>query len=199
MPQFFSQYGMLIVLVIAMVGIMWFQSRNMKKRQTELRSFHDSLKPGVEVITIGGIIGKVVSVDADHEEIVLVIAMVGIMWFQSRNMKKRQTELRSFHDSLKPGVEVITIGGIIGKVVSVDADHEEIVLDSEGSLLRVSFRAVNRVYVRVDFNSYDKEDSAEGANNNADSAEDNESQESQESNESNEVQESSESNENKEN
>ena len=131
--------------------------------------------------------------------IVLVITMVGIMWFQSRNMKKRQTELRSFHDSLKPGVEVITIGGIIGKVVSVDADHEEIVLDSEGSLLRVSFRAVNRVYVRVDFNSYDKEDSAEGANNNADSAEDNESQESQESNESNEVQESSESNENKEN
>lgn len=131
--------------------------------------------------------------------IVLVIAMVGIMWFQSRNMKKRQTELRSFHDSLKPGVEVITIGGIIGKVVSVDADHEEIVLDSEGSLLRVSFRAVNRVYVRVDFNSYDKEDSAEGTNNNADSAEDNESQESQESNESNEVQESSESNENKEN
>lgn len=128
--------------------------------------------------------------------IVLVIAMVGIMWFQSRNMKKRQTELRSFHDSLKPGVEVITIGGIIGEVVSVDADHEEIVLDSEGSLLRVSFRAVNRVYVRVDFNSYDKEDSAEGANNNADSAEDNESQES---NESNEVQESSESNENKEN
>lgn len=128
--------------------------------------------------------------------IVLVIAMVGIMWFQSRNMKKRQTELRSFHDSLKPGVEVITIGGIIGKVVSVDADHEEIVLDSEGSLLRVSFRAVNRVYVRVDFNSYDKEDSAEGANNNADSAEDNESQES---NESNEVQESIESNENKEN
>ena len=79
--------------------------------------------------------------------IVLVITMVGIMWFQSRNMKKRQTELRSFHDSLKPGVEVITIGGIIGKVVSVDADHEEIVLDSEGSLLRVSFRAVNRVYV----------------------------------------------------
>ncbi|MFU0538490.1 preprotein translocase subunit YajC [Gardnerella vaginalis] len=131
--------------------------------------------------------------------IVLVIAMVGIMWFQSRSMKKRQTELRSFHDSLKPGVEVITIGGIIGKVVSVDADHEEIILDSEGSLLRVSFRAVNRVYVRVDFNSYDKEDSAEGANNNADSAEDNESQESQESNESNEVQESSESNENKEN
>lgn len=130
--------------------------------------------------------------------IVLVIAMVGIMWFQSRSMKKRQTELRSFHDSLKPGVEVITIGGIIGKVVSVDADHEEIVIDSENSLLRVSFRAVNRVYVRVDFNSYDKEDNSQDAN----SAEDSNSEnvdESQESNDSNQVPESNESGENKEN
>ncbi|MDK7191973.1 preprotein translocase subunit YajC [Gardnerella vaginalis] len=130
--------------------------------------------------------------------IVLVVAMVGIMWFQSRSMKKRQTELRSFHDSLKPGVEVITIGGIIGKVVSVDADHEEIVIDSENSLLRVSFRAVNRVYVRVDFNSYDKEDNSQDAN----SAEDSNSEnvdESQESNDSNQVPESNESGENKEN
>ncbi len=130
--------------------------------------------------------------------IVLVVAMVGIMWFQSRSMKKRQTELRSFHDSLKPGVEVITIGGIIGKVVSVDADHEEIVIDSENSLLRVSFRAVNRVYVRVDFNSYDKEDNSQDANSVEDSNSEN-VDESQESNDSNQVPESNESGENKEN
>ncbi len=130
--------------------------------------------------------------------IVLVVAMVGIMWFQSRNMKKRQAELRSFHDSLKPGVEVITIGGIIGKVVSVDADHEEIVIDSENSLLRVSFRAVNRVYVRVDFNSYDKEDNSQDANS-AENADSENVDESQESNDSNQVPESNESGENKEN
>lgn len=130
--------------------------------------------------------------------IVLVVAMVGIMWFQSRNMKKRQAELRSFHDSLKPGVEVITIGGIIGKVVSVDADHEEIVIDSENSLLRVSFRAVNRVYARVDFNSYDKEDNSQDANS-AENANSENVDESQESNDSNQVPESNESGENKEN
>ncbi len=83
--------------------------------------------------------------------IVLIVAMVAMMWFQSRNAKKRQAEMRSFHDSLEPGTEVITIGGIIGKIVSVDTQYEEIVLDSQGSLLRVSFRAVNRVYVRPAF------------------------------------------------
>lgn len=73
------------------------------------------------------------------------------MWFQTRNAKKRQNEMRSFHESLQPGTEVITIGGIIGKIVSVDMQYEEIVIDSEGSLMRVSFRAVNRLYVRPAF------------------------------------------------
>ncbi|MBF9314527.1 preprotein translocase subunit YajC [Bifidobacteriaceae bacterium NR002] len=83
--------------------------------------------------------------------IAFIVVMVGMMWFQSRNAKKRQDEMRSFHDSLQPGTEVITIGGIIGKIVSVDTQYEEIVIDSEGSLMRVSFRAVNRVYVRPAF------------------------------------------------
>ena len=95
--------------------------------------------------------------------IALIVVMVGMMWFQSRNAKKRQAEMRSFHDSLQPGTEVITIGGIIGKIVSVDSQYEEIVIDSEGSLMRVSFRAVNRVYVRPAFIS-DEEAEANEAN-----------------------------------
>lgn len=83
--------------------------------------------------------------------IILVVAMVCMMMFQTRNAKKRQAEMRSFHESLEPGTEIITIGGIIGKIVSVDTQYEEIVIDSEGSLMRVSFRAVNRLYVRPAF------------------------------------------------
>lgn len=83
--------------------------------------------------------------------IAIIVAMVVMMWFQTRNAKKRQNEMRSFHESLQPGTEVITIGGIIGKIVSVDMQYEEIVIDSEGSLMRVSFRAVNRLYVRPAF------------------------------------------------
>ena len=83
--------------------------------------------------------------------IALIVVMVVMMWFQTRNAKKRQNEMRSFHESLQPGTEVITIGGIIGKIVSVDMQYEEIAIDSEGSLMRVSFRAVNRLYVRPAF------------------------------------------------
>lgn len=83
--------------------------------------------------------------------IALIVVMVVMMWFQTRNAKKRQNEMRSFHESLQPGTEVITIGGIIGKIVSVDMQYEEIVIDSEGSLMRVAFRAVNRLYVRPAF------------------------------------------------
>lgn len=102
------------------------------------------------------------------------------MWFQTRNAKKRQNEMRSFHESLQPGTEVITIGGIIGKIVSVDMQYEEIVIDSEGSLMRVSFRAVNRLYVRPAFIS-DEEAAANEANeaeSNAESAEDAQASES---------------------
>ena len=42
----------------------------------------------------------------------------------------------------------LTIGGIIGKVVSVDTEYEEIVVDSEGSQLRFGFNAISREYVR---------------------------------------------------
>lgn len=99
------------------------------------------------------------------------------MWFQTRNAKKRQNEMRSFHESLQPGTEVITIGGIIGKIVSVDMQYEEIVIDSEGSLMRVSFRAVNRLYVRPAFIS-DEEAAANEAESNAESAEDAQASES---------------------
>lgn len=100
--------------------------------------------------------------------IIFLVFAIGLLFFQSRSMKKRQAEARSFYDSLKPGTEVITIGGIIGKVVSVDTKYEEIVIDSEGSLLRFSFRAVNREYTRPAFIS-DEESEDDKADSNAES------------------------------
>lgn len=100
--------------------------------------------------------------------IIFLVFAIGLLFFQSRSMKKRQAEARSFYDSLKPGTEVITIGGIIGKVVSVDTKYEEIVIDSEGSLLRFSFRAINREYTRPAFIS-DEESEDDKADSNADS------------------------------
>lgn len=80
--------------------------------------------------------------------IVLLIAMFGLMFWQSRKAKQQQAERKDFRSNLQPGTEIITIGGVIGKVVSVDNEYEEIVIDSEGSELRFGFNAISREYVR---------------------------------------------------
>ena len=91
--------------------------------------------------------------------IVVVIALAGMMWWQSRNAKKRQAQVRDFRQSLEPGELVVSIGGVIGKVVSVDTKYEEIVIDSDGSLLRFTFNAISKRYERPAF--VDDEDTAE--------------------------------------
>ena len=68
--------------------------------------------------------------------VVLIVVMFGMMFWQSKKAKQQQAERQDFRSNLQPGTEVITIGGIIGKVVSVDTEYEEIVVDSEGSQLR---------------------------------------------------------------
>ena len=65
------EYMMLIVLIVLMGVMMFYSSRKAKKQQQERQAFRTSLAPGTEVITIGGVIGKVVSVDTEYEEIVI--------------------------------------------------------------------------------------------------------------------------------
>ena len=80
--------------------------------------------------------------------VVLIVVMFGMMFWQSKKAKQQQAERQDFRSNLQPGTEVITIGGIIGKVVSVDTEYEESVVDSEGSQLRFGFNAISREYVR---------------------------------------------------
>ena len=51
-----------------------------------------------------------------------------------------------------------TIGQVIGKVVEVDEQYEEIVIDSEGSKLRFGFNAIAREYIRPAYVSDDEVD-----------------------------------------
>lgn len=80
--------------------------------------------------------------------IVIIVVMFGMMFWQSKKAKQQAAERQDFRANLQPGTEVITIGGVIGKVVSVDTEYEEIVIDSEGSQIRFGFNAISREYVR---------------------------------------------------
>lgn len=91
--------------------------------------------------------------------LIVIIVMFGVlMWWQMNAAKKQQAAQQSFRANLKPGTEVVTIGGFIGKVVEVDEQYEEIVLDSEGTKLRVSFNAIAKEYTRPAYVSDDEVD-----------------------------------------
>ena len=88
--------------------------------------------------------------------IVIVVVFGGMMWWQSKKAKQQQQEKQDFRRNLQPGTEVITIGQVIGKVVEVDEQYEEIVIDSEGSKLRFGFNASE--YTRPAYVSDDEVD-----------------------------------------
>ena len=90
--------------------------------------------------------------------VVMIVVFGGMMWWQSKKSKQAQQEKQDFRRNLQPGTEVITIGQVIGKVVEVDEQYEEIVIDSEGSKLRFGFNAIAREYVRPAYVSDDEVD-----------------------------------------
>lgn len=90
--------------------------------------------------------------------VVIIVVSGGMMWWQSKKSKQAQQEKQDFRRNLQPGTEVITIGQVIGKVVEVDEQYEEIVIDSEGSKLRFGFNAIAREYVRPAYVSDDEVD-----------------------------------------
>ena len=60
--DFFSTFGIWIIMLVALVAMFFFTSRSNKKRQKQYQSMLDSIKPGSRVRTIGGIYGTVTSV-----------------------------------------------------------------------------------------------------------------------------------------
>lgn len=62
---FFSQFGLPLILVAALIVMFVFSSRSTKKRQKQYQAMLDGLKPGSRVRTIGGIYGTVTAVKND--------------------------------------------------------------------------------------------------------------------------------------
>lgn len=69
---------------------------------------------------------------------IVMIALIVVMFvFMSRSQKKRDREAAEMRDSLQVGDEVTTIGGIIGKVVSVKG--ETFVLETTKDKTKIRF------------------------------------------------------------
>ena len=81
--------------------------------------------------------------------IFMLILMVGMIIFNSRSQKKRDKEAQDMRDSLQVGDEVTTIGGIIGKVVSIKDDTFVLETTKEKTHIRFLKGAIRSVDVRI--------------------------------------------------
>ena len=62
--------------------------------------------------------------------LVMIVAIFAIMYlFMIRPQQKKQKEIQKFRDSLQPGMEVITYGGIHGTIKSIDNENNTVMLE----------------------------------------------------------------------
>ena len=70
--------------------------------------------------------------------IIMLAVMVGIMYFlMIRPESKRKKEAQAMRESMKVGDEIVTIGGIHGKVVQVKDD--KFVIETGADMVRIEF------------------------------------------------------------
>lgn len=70
--------------------------------------------------------------------LIMLVAMIGFFYFFAiRPQKKKEKEIQSMRDALKAGDEVITIGGMEGKVVQAKEDY--VVLEMKPSKIKMQF------------------------------------------------------------
>lgn len=83
--------------------------------------------------------------------IVMLVAMVALFYFfMYRPQKKQEKEAKNMRDSLQVGDEVTTIGGIIGKVVSIKEETFLLETGRDKVRIRLLKSAVRSVDVRAE-------------------------------------------------
>ena len=80
--------------------------------------------------------------------IIMMVAIFAIMYFfMIRPQNKKQKEIQKFRNSIVPGTDVVTAGGIYGKVKEVnDADNTLMIEVASGVNIKI---AKNSVYASV--------------------------------------------------
>ena len=80
----------------------------------------------------------------------LLVVMVAMFFFTSRSNKKQEKQAQDMRDSLQVGDEITTIGGIIGKVVSIKEETLVLETSHDRTRIRILKSAVSRVDVKAE-------------------------------------------------
>ena len=80
----------------------------------------------------------------------LVMVVVVFYFFGIRPQKKQEKETKAMRDSLKVGDEITTIGGIIGKIISIKEETLMIETGHDRTKIRILKSAVHKVDVKAE-------------------------------------------------
>ncbi len=82
--------------------------------------------------------------------IIMIVAFIAIFFFSTRSQRKQEKEIAVMRNNLQVGDEITTIGGIIGKIVSIKEETCVIETSRDGTKIRILKTAVSRVDVKAE-------------------------------------------------
>ena len=82
--------------------------------------------------------------------IIIIVMFVALYFFMIRPQKKQEKEQNEMRNTLAVGDEITTIGGIIGKVVSIKDETCVIETSRERTKMRILKSAISRVDVKAE-------------------------------------------------
>ena len=106
--------------------------------------FLDGAAATTDATQAGGLLGGASSI------ILIVIMLVAMYFIVIRPQKKQEREAAQMRNSLQVGDEITTIGGIIGKIVSIKEETCIIETGRDKCRIRILKSAVRNVDVRAE-------------------------------------------------
>ena len=82
--------------------------------------------------------------------LIMVLMFVALYFFMIRPQKKQQKEMQNMLNNLQVGDEITTIGGIIGKIVSIKEETLMIETGHDRTKIRILRTAVRNVDVHAE-------------------------------------------------
>ncbi|AZO95043.1 preprotein translocase subunit YajC [Halocella sp. SP3-1] len=92
------------------------------------------------------------------------VVIFGVFWFfLIRPQQKKQKEHQAMVNNLQPGDNIITIGGIKGKIVKIKGDNIRLRVSSNVDIdvIKQSIGRMNPEFDKIEENKEEKEESAE--------------------------------------
>ena len=91
--------------------------------------------------------------------IILMVVLLAVMYFMMiRPQKKRQKEEQEMRSSLEIGDEIITIGGIVGKVVTIREEDIVIETGADRTKMKIQRWAINTNVTKTEQNKKEVEE-----------------------------------------